>query len=127
MVANSSIIKKILPVLNPLIFIFGLYIIINGTTSPGGGFQGGAVLAGTLIIQYLVFGVTRANVNYIQFLEKILFLVIIALTIIFVFYGNPYAKPIVNLTYIKIVNFLIGLKVYSGLSIILLIFIFNKE
>lgn len=127
MVANSSIIRKIIPIVNPLIFLFGLYIIVNGTTSPGGGFQGGAVLAGTLIIRYLVFGVTKSDMDFIQFLEKLLFLSIVILTIIFVFFGSPYSGPNSNLLFIKVVNFLIGLKVYCGLSVILLIFIFNKE
>ncbi len=127
MVANSSIIRKIIPIVNPLIFLFGLYIIVNGTTSPGGGFQGGAVLAGTLIIRYLVFGFTQSDMKFIQFLEKLLFLSIVILTIIFVFFGSPYNGPSSNLLFIKVVNFLIGLKVYCGLSVILLIFIFNKE
>ncbi len=127
MVANSSIIRKIIPIVSPLIFLFGLYIIVNGTTSPGGGFQGGAVLAGTLIIRYLVFGFTRSDMKFIQFLEKLLFLSIVLLTIIFVFFGSPYNNPSSNLLFIKVVNFLIGLKVYCGLSVILLIFIFNKE
>lgn len=127
MVANSSIVKKIIPFINPLIFLFGIYIIVNGTTSPGGGFQGGAVLAGSLILRYLVFGVSKADMKLIQFLEKSLFLLIIILTILLVLKGNPYSSVNTNLFYIKLVNLLIGLKVYCGLSIILLIFIFNKD
>lgn len=127
MVANSSIIKKTIPFLNPIIFLFGIYIIVNGTTSPGGGFQGGAVLAGGLILRYLVFGVSKADMKLIQFLEKSLFLLIIILTILLVLNGNPYSTANTNLLYIKVVNLLIGLKVYCGLSVILLIFIFNRD
>ena len=37
-------------VLLPIIFLFGVYIFINGHLTPGGGFQGGAVLASAMIL-----------------------------------------------------------------------------
>ena len=43
-------------VLMTLIFVFGLYIIFNGTTSPGGGFSGGAVLGAGCILYLNVYG-----------------------------------------------------------------------
>lgn len=37
----------------PLILIFGAYIFIHGHLSPGGGFQGGAVIASAFLLAYL--------------------------------------------------------------------------
>lgn len=46
-------------VLLPLILIFGLYVILNGHLSPGGGFSGGAVLGAGLILYQNAFGYER--------------------------------------------------------------------
>ena len=43
----------------PVILLFGVYIILNGHLSPGGGFSGGAVLGGGLILASLVLGEER--------------------------------------------------------------------
>ncbi len=43
----------------PAILLFGIYVIVNGHLSPGGGFSGGAVLGGGLILASLVLGEER--------------------------------------------------------------------
>lgn len=40
-------------VLTPLILVFGLYVSIHATTTPGGGFQGGAIVATALLMIYI--------------------------------------------------------------------------
>lgn len=40
----------------PFILVFGFYVIAHGELSPGGGFQGGVVLAAAFILYGLVFG-----------------------------------------------------------------------
>ena len=40
----------------PLILMFGLYIILNGNISPGGGFSGGAVIGAGLILYLSIYG-----------------------------------------------------------------------
>ena len=44
----------------PIILVFGMYIILNGHLSPGGGFSGGAILAAGLIIFAMVWGEVNA-------------------------------------------------------------------
>ena len=39
--------------LAPLILLFGIYICIHATTTPGGGFQGGVIVATSLLMAYL--------------------------------------------------------------------------
>lgn len=53
---NSMIIFLISKILSPFMMIFGLYVIFHGHYSPGGGFQGGALLAASIIILRLVTG-----------------------------------------------------------------------
>ena len=43
-------------VLVPAIVIFGIYVVLNGHLSPGGGFSGGAIIGTGLILYLTAFG-----------------------------------------------------------------------
>ena len=43
----------------PFILLFAAYVIVHGHDSPGGGFQGGAILAATIILIRMVRGGER--------------------------------------------------------------------
>ena len=45
----------------PFIVVFGVYVISHGELSPGGGFQGGVIIAAAYIVYALVFGRARAQ------------------------------------------------------------------
>ncbi len=53
---NDVILQKCSCVLVPLMLVFGVYIVLNGHLSPGGGFSGGAVLGSGLILYLNAFG-----------------------------------------------------------------------
>ena len=53
---NDVILQRCACVMVPLIMVFGIYIILNGHLSPGGGFSGGAVLGSGLILYLNAFG-----------------------------------------------------------------------
>lgn len=50
------ILQNVARVVVPMIFLFGLYILLNGHLSPGGGFSGGAVIGAGLILYNAAFG-----------------------------------------------------------------------
>jgi multisubunit Na+/H+ antiporter MnhB subunit len=52
----SLIVKTITTVIIGFIFIYGIYIILHGHLTPGGGFAGGVIIAGALILRILAFG-----------------------------------------------------------------------
>lgn len=56
---NDPILQGIARVLVPVIFIFGIYIILNGQLSPGGGFSGGAILGAGMILYTSAFGFNK--------------------------------------------------------------------
>ena len=58
---NDIILQKCASVLVPLILIFGIYIVLNGHLSPGGGFSGGAVLGAGLILYLNAFGFKKTE------------------------------------------------------------------
>lgn len=53
---RDSILQSITKILMPFILIFGIYVILNGHISPGGGFSGGAILGAGLILYLSAFG-----------------------------------------------------------------------
>lgn len=53
---ENSLLKIGAKVLFPLIMIFGLYVIIHGHLSPGGGFQGGVIIASGFLLLFLAYG-----------------------------------------------------------------------
>ena len=53
---KDSILQKITFILFPIIVIFGIYVILNGHLSPGGGFSGGAIIGAGLILYLNAFG-----------------------------------------------------------------------
>ena len=54
MLRNFVIIKKLTMFILPYIFLYGLYIQLNGEVSPGGGFQAGVIFASMVIAFDLV-------------------------------------------------------------------------
>ncbi|MDI6855981.1 MAG: MnhB domain-containing protein [Candidatus Thermoplasmatota archaeon] len=52
----SKIVKTITNIFYPLILIFGLYVILHGHLTPGGGFQGGAVVASAFALVAIAYG-----------------------------------------------------------------------
>ncbi len=55
-VTDDVIIKTIARVLTPFIQVYALYVIMHGHHSPGGGFQGGVILAASLILLLITHG-----------------------------------------------------------------------
>lgn len=56
---EDYILSSLSKILFPLICMFGVYIILNGNISPGGGFSGGAVIGAGLILYLSAYGYKR--------------------------------------------------------------------
>jgi multicomponent Na+:H+ antiporter subunit B len=52
----SLIVKNITRLVAGFIALFGAYIVLYGHVTPGGGFAGGVILAGALVLVVLAFG-----------------------------------------------------------------------
>lgn len=57
---KDDIIYTVCRFIVPVIFIMGVYVLLNGHLSPGGGFSGGAILGSALILYALVYGEDKA-------------------------------------------------------------------
>lgn len=58
---SDTILQKITLVLVPIIMIFGIYVVLNGHLSPGGGFSGGAIIGAGLILYLNAFGFEKTE------------------------------------------------------------------
>lgn len=58
---NDLIVKMIARLLIPFIQLYGIYIILHGHLSFGGGFSGGALVGSSLILYAIVFGLKESE------------------------------------------------------------------
>ncbi|WP_287155384.1 hydrogen gas-evolving membrane-bound hydrogenase subunit E [Candidatus Solincola tengchongensis] len=60
-VPSSTIVRTMVRFIVPFIILFSVYTILHGETSPGGGFQGGAIIGGSMIIFTTIFGLYESS------------------------------------------------------------------
>ncbi len=58
---NDKILQLSAKILVPVIILYGIYVILNGHLSPGGGFSGGAIIGAGLILYVNAFGFEKAK------------------------------------------------------------------
>lgn len=58
---QDVILQRITALLVPIIIIFGIYVVLNGHLSPGGGFSGGAIIGAGLILYLNAFGFEKTE------------------------------------------------------------------
>ncbi|MEZ5479592.1 MAG: hydrogen gas-evolving membrane-bound hydrogenase subunit E [Thiolinea sp.] len=68
--------------LTPLILLFGAYVFVNGHLTPGGGFQGGAILASAALLLLLTDPLKRFSHRLIAIVESVSGLVFVAIGVL---------------------------------------------
>ncbi len=68
---ENIIIRTICRILIPAIQLFGLYVIAHGHGSPGGGFQGGCILAASFILMVIALGLEETKRRFTEKLNNI--------------------------------------------------------
>ncbi|MCR5357406.1 MAG: hypothetical protein K6E63_08400 [Lachnospiraceae bacterium] len=68
---NDIIIQKVANFLVPVVFVFGIYVILNGHLSPGGGFSGGAILGAGMILHVSAFGFKKTEKFFNEHVYKV--------------------------------------------------------
>lgn len=58
---DDVILQTVAKFLVPIIMVFGIYVILNGHLSPGGGFSGGAIIGAGLILYLNAFGFEKTE------------------------------------------------------------------
>lgn len=118
-------------VIYPVVLLFGIYVIFNGHLAPGGGFQGGAILATALLILYYIDLKKKTNLEAIFTIEKFLYLSLILIASLSYFTRGVWftnVMPVesnvdVKAIFLVTLNLIIGAKVALGLTAIFIAFL----
>ncbi|WP_461461847.1 MnhB domain-containing protein [Methanobrevibacter sp.] len=139
----------------PVAFIFialGILTVLGGHITPGGGFQGGAMIASGIILVILVFGLDDSPIElshkYISIIETLGALGFIFIGLVGLVYGGSFLYNvgtdfysivpnfIVNIFHypdvtnagdVPYFNILVGLKVFVGLTAVVIAFLGFKS
>lgn len=137
----TSIIKKVTQLMSGLIFLYGIYIITHGHLTPGGGFAGGAIVAGAFILLILAFGSRvvslREEETQTSITESMALLIVVILALAGLFLGahvffNNYLPlgelgELISAGVIPLYNIFIGMEVAAALLTIFLGLVIYKE
>lgn len=123
---TSEILSTASTVITPVIFLFGVYVFINGHLTPGGGFQGGAIVASGLVLMLLANPVKKINHSLISVIESVSGFSFLILGVAGIFLAGGFLDnsfialgtfgQLISAGAIPIIYIFIGLKVGSELS-----------
>jgi len=123
---ESVIITQVTKMLIPFIWVFGIYIVLGGADSVGGGFQGGAVLSSVFMLRYIIDPDRNIRAHLLQTTEKVFMIGILCLALFFLArsmnMGAAYGEA-----WMLLLNSIIAIKVMSGLSIIFFRYVFYES
>jgi len=138
----TIIVKKTTQLIAGMVFMYGVYVIVHGHLTPGGGFAGGVILAGSFILLILAYGSDFINLTKEEagstLYENLATLVVIFLAIsglligARVFFLNWLPKgtvgELVSAGILPLYNIFVGIEVASSiLTIFLALVIFKEE
>ena len=137
----TIIVKKTTQLIAGIVFLYGVYVIIHGHLSPGGGFAGGVIIAGSFILLILANGSEFINLTREEtgttLTENlsILFVLLISLAGMLlgakVFFNNwlPAGKvgELICAGVIPLYNIFVGIEVAASIVTIFLALIIFKE
>ena len=144
---GSVILKLISLPISIILICLGVMTILGGHITPGGGFQGGAMIAGGILLSVIIYGIGNSPLElshlYIEVLESVGALGFIIFGLIGLFVGGFYLynmgtdllnvvpqaiqtvfhyPDVTNAGIIPYLNIFVGLKVFVGLSSIAIAF-----
>ncbi len=121
---QSLILEVVIGFLYPFMLMLGFFIIVNGHHTPGGGFQGGSILAALFIARYIIFPVHDLSSDRMHTFQRIFLALILATPMLLLFTGFIHRNPEYRSLYLLIMNVLIGLQVGLELGVAVIRFAF---
>ncbi len=129
----TVIVKTITKFVIPLVILFGIYMVLHGHLTPGGGFPGGVIIASVFILLVLTFGKEVASQKLkkstASLLESVGALIFLFLALVGIGTGGwfflnflPKGEPlkILSAGFIPLANIAIGIKVAGGMFAVFL-------
>lgn len=137
----TVIVKKTTQLMAGLVFLYGIYVIVHGHLTPGGGFAGGVIVAGSFILLILAFGsdfmkLTKEELGSTLY-ENLAILIVVLLafsgmlTGAYVFFLNWFPKgttgELVSAGMLPLYNIFVGTEVAASIVTIFLALVIFKE
>lgn len=134
---RDSIVTSCANLVLPICLVLGFYVILHGHLSPGGGFQGGVLIAGAVAILFLAYGGNILgkvfNSNRLKLSENIGalgFVLVATLGLVYggTFFNNYIAQSgepgqLYSSGTIFWMNFAVGYKVLAGVGFLILVMV----
>jgi len=90
----SLIVKTASRILFPLIILLGAYVFVHGHLTPGGGFQGGAIIASAFLLMFMSFRTYKVNHKALSIVETLAGTTFVVLGLLGLFYGADFLENI---------------------------------
>ena len=133
--ARILIMRTASDIFTPIALMLGIYVILHGTVSPGGGFQGGVIVSSAAILMYLGHGYETAmqsfNMTVFKKGEAIAAIIYVLLATAGIWAGASFCRNIfavqgsVNSLFsggtVTYMNYTVGFKVLMGISFLLVL------
>lgn len=119
---TSRVVKTISRTIIPFIFLFGVYMILFGHISPGGGFQGGVIVSMGVILAIVAYGediIEKFRIE-ISLVETVGLGFFVFAGIFGILIGKSFFS---SFDAIWVLNIIIGIKVCSGIVLFYMLFI----
>ncbi len=137
----TLIVKKTTQLIAGMIFMYGMYIIVHGHLTPGGGFAGGVIIAGSLILVTLAYGDDfirlireESGTTIVESFATLMIIFVATSGLLFgtkIFFNNFLPKgtvgELLSAGVIPLYNILVGTEVAASIFIIFLSLIIFKE
>ncbi|MBN3037758.1 MAG: MnhB domain-containing protein [Candidatus Diapherotrites archaeon] len=123
---TSVIVTEVAKAVTALALTFGFYLILNGHSSPGGAFQGGAVVASVLVLLVMAYGFGEAEKRlrgFSKLMNSAVFTSLAFLSVLLVFsyllvFERFFGFPAMNT--LSIMEVVSGVAITAGLAYIVL-------
>jgi multicomponent Na+:H+ antiporter subunit B len=138
----TIIVQKVTQIMCGIIFLYGIYIILHGHLTPGGGFAGGTIIAGSFILLVIAFGseflALKKEESGSSILESTAILVFLAIASaglliggVGIFFVNFLPKgtvgSLISAGAIPLFNIAVGIEVAAALVTVFLALLIYKE
>lgn len=138
----TIIVQKVTQIMCGIIFLYGIYIVLHGHLTPGGGFAGGTIIAGSFILLVIAFGseflALKKEETGSSILESTAILVFVAIASVGlliggvgIFFVNFLPKgtvgSLISAGIIPLFNIAVGIEVAAALVTVFLALLIYKE
>ncbi len=135
---TNVVVKSGADMILPFALVFGLYVILFGTVSPGGGFQGGVMVASACLLLYLGYGykatANMINREVLEVNEALGAIIYVLLAACGLFMGARFCQNVftdigkvgdlISAGTVTFMSFAVGYKVLTGVGFLLLLMLY---